>query len=515
MFLKKKSLLIWGLIITTLLSWCNSWKNINPWNCVPSEGNTCQPTIKKAIQVKNVNINKKIIPTKQNVESYNNSSKWTIQYIYFTAKKCWIICSNIHINKLFKWIKIKEETLSTPVKWIQNAFPLLYTNNLEGVAKLVSILTKRNVTPNQLNNKVLNTLGIEKTKDWYYVHLWVFAIWKENYCNNGIDDDWDGKIDLADKKDCKQVVVYYDSKASWVYNKKAIEEYMNTTMPIWFHLKFIDYNKNKNIYYDMLKTTKRAIYLPLFLVQDIPDYYPVYINTLKKQLAKIDYTLKTKKGKIVFKYARVLGQGWDPISKKIVIRTFKTIWKLTSKELEYYNKKSMIINTTNNKIWLIVWSAWLCPFCKKLMNNLFNQWIINNFNSIDIEEFPLPSLHWKTDNDIAVFNTCIDKTIINGKEKLKLIREEYDNPSIKIDHYFSFLINKKDKILVKKCYDTDYNKILLNIKKKDSSDADRFKINGTPFIILYNKETWVYWTIPWYVSSNIMKQAIKNLEEKK
>jgi len=523
MKLLKTTILMSSIITVSLLAGCGIEQ--------PKEKKTLSNPTQVSKQSTNTSLTNKIVAQKSWKISQSNqsnkkqqiteNSKWKnkqpkdVIYKLIKPKTCWKLCKLITPKKIetISKVNISTEDIIQPINGIQNAYPILFTNSLTWVAKIVSGLVHKPVNVKQLNAKALKSLWVESDNKWYYIHLWVVAIGKENYCNDGIDNDGDWKIDLADTKDCKDVVVYYDSKAAKVYNKKAIKEYLSTVMPVWFKFSFIDFEKNKKIYYDLLRKTKRDIYLPVFLIQGLPDYYPVYINGLKKQFWQINYLLNTKNKSSLYKYVRLLWQGWDPIKKDIHIKTFSKIGNFTTKELEYYNKHSLLVNPNSN-IWLVVWSAGLCPYCKRFMNDLYDTGNINSFASFDLEEFPLPSLHWKTDNDIAVFNSCVADNIHNDKFRLKLIKNEYDNPQIKIDKYFWLLTDKVQKNLIKKCYDTKYKKILSDIQTKDKSDAERFKIKWTPFILMYNKQTGKYWTIPWYIPANMIKQAIKNLETK-
>jgi len=498
--MKKGYILGWIILITLALTGCSS-------NTQPSNTQSIEQKQQKISQSQDIKKNK------TNKQDIQDNKKTEIRFTLYKDEPCGKLCKKVDIKNILKETKVTIKSIKEPFKGIANAYPVLETDSLDGVVQFLKELTHQNVSKDQLSPQILKQMGIETVNNKYYIHLGIEAIWKENYCNNWKDDDNDGLVDSKDP-DCSKMIVYYDSatknkKSAKVWTKQAVSEYLQTVFPIGINYTFKDYEKDKQLYINLLKETKRSIYLPVFLLDKIPEwYYSIYLDQIKKQFPKFNIKVDW----IDINYAKFLDQGWDPIKKKVKIKTFAQTGKLTKQELDRFNKDMILINPSSDVV-LVIWTAGLCPYCKKFFNDLYQSGNINKLGGIIVQEFPLSQLHWKQDNNIAVFNKCVSKYIKDDKTKLKIIEQEYNKPSNDIKYYFGLIANNKELTNIKECYWKEFNKLLEEIKKENQSDANRFKIQGTPYIILYDKKTWVYGSIPGFIPTDMFDVAINNLKD--
>ena len=120
-----------------------------------------------------------------------------------------------------------------------------------------------------------------KLNNWvYYVPLYGWVAGEENLCNDGKDNNGDGKIDAQDPS-CYKMTVLTSSKCKAQYCSKQTLK----NMFMWYNVNIVDYDTptGKNLYNELVKKNGSQT-LPTFLF----DKKHAYVNQMKQFVKEVN-----------------------------------------------------------------------------------------------------------------------------------------------------------------------------------------------------------------------------------
>jgi len=287
-----------------------------------------------------------------------------------------------------------------------------------------------------------------KLNNWvYYVPLYGWIAWEENLCNDGKDNNGDGKIDAQDPS-CYKMTVLTSSKCKEQYCSE--QSYKNMFM--WYNVNVVDYNtdEGKKLYDELVKENWSQT-LPTFLFNKKQNYVDQMKQFVKEvNLANWKYQINIPQ----FKY--------DPSIEACA----------TDCNASPACKKLLACNKTDKpKVELFVMAY--CPYGTQA-----EKWILGVSkllkDKIDFSiKFVNYAMHGKKEVDENNLQYCVQKT-----EPTK-----YNN------YLTCFLWNgktedcrKQAKLDMKK-----ENACIEDVKKQFKTEED-----------FNNKSTWVSWQFPMY-----------------
>lgn len=459
------------------------------------KANEKQKEIEKRAKKSNINI---VLNTD------TKDKKVIINTIPNIEKAYWSIITQLKINFSKIWFKVTINKKDN--KWI-NVFPNVEVNNIN-VLKAIMLGFKIPVKEIDFNNeKELKKLWVIKKDNKYYLIIWLFMKWKENFCNDGVDNDGDWLVDSKDANDCRIAYILYDEGLKKTNPKKDILKKIKNKFFLWYTFKFIDYNKNKKTYADMLSVTRKDLWLPLVLFDKKINYNKYYTEILDKNLKQTPIALDTT---IDWKHFNVTNyitlKLYDPINKKKLTSIYKRTSNISEKEIQnlgtwyavYGNKKS-------DKI-LNVFACFTCPFCRsqiqdieknkdKLLTNMWFRYI----------PFPIMQ-HGQIALDSSIFYRCVteNKDMIN-KEKLDFLFKANKIPDLTIKNLSNILSGTSYIKEIEKCYSNNYTKYWKEILDNEKKYMKEFQITGTPTMVILNKKDKEYGIIDWFIPKLVSK----------
>lgn len=239
-----------------------------------------------------------------NYSSTNNKNK----IVMFFDKNCikqWVqACNPLIVSQIEQWLKLWSWAIQTVI---------LSSWNLEELKKYW-INSKMSPTifiwKNQIKKFIwlLQSMQnmVKQWKWWYYIPLFNWEIWAENYCNDWKDNNWDWKIDWNDPTCWKWLVLTSKDCTDNKCNNKAYESIM-----LWYNYKILDYNSWWKALFKKLvnKYPKKIEWLPLFFISKLnawnKDFSWMFINLSWITLNWIQY-----------KYLIPLPSTYNPILKE-------------------------------------------------------------------------------------------------------------------------------------------------------------------------------------------------------
>ena len=247
--------------------------------------------------------------TQANTETTQENGSWDVvtPIVYIDPN-----CTIQYCNKELITSMINQEILDST--WVEIQFEELWTGKWEEFKALwlvwspVLEIWQTTLTSLIKNNPTLQPYIKSKDNKWI-IQLYVWIPWEENECNDQIDNNNDGKIDLEDET-CSNITILYDSKCtdSEVCDITKLSGMVQQQLfPVWYLLDTIDYSSwGKETYDKIVEIAWKNINLPTILSNKIND--EKMIESMKTQWMLVELS------GMDFKYVlNIIPTQWDPI----------------------------------------------------------------------------------------------------------------------------------------------------------------------------------------------------------
>ena len=494
-----------------LLAWCEVWNksDLSVKNNALSNSNPDKVSILTWTKLLDY-LKQEIENKKKNLLDKNVNLSW-ISLVY--DPKCNLpVCNVDQIKTQLAIFGLSWEIKEIDVSSNKDLVKFVTDNNIT----LPALFISDNVL-NKLSNPNISAIISQnwyKVKNWSILSMFLWEYWKENICDDGIDNDWDGNIDVKDS-DCKKAIVLYDSKCTdAMCDADQLVKWLKWSIfVIWYYIDKKDYQTEewKKIFDNYISTLNYkylpAIIVDWFILDEIP--YSILSQDTKSFLAKVNN-----------KYVWVLGKIWDPINWKYLQEkqsnneNFKQ-WTLTKDQIkEILNQWYNLWSLKDANIAWIEYSDLECPFCARQHNEGNVDYILNKFwNKLLFwfRHFPLNFHKYAKPGAVAV--ECVWKlTNWDVNKVYEFIKKIYkkginDENIINIARELGINENKFKQCLKSNEFDS-------KIWNQMKIGQEIFNISGTPWNVFINLENWKYIVVPGAYPKEVFEQVINDLLSK-